>query len=64
MRISSKRSDCLGLDIGLVTANVLLKLQQLGSKLDLVLQKVLCIKVVLGRIAGVLLNVQADGGAG
>lgn len=54
----------LGLDIRLVTANVLLELEQLRRKLDLVLQEVLGIKIVLGGVVGVLLNVQADGGAG
>lgn len=61
---SSSHCRSLGLDIGLVTANVLLKLQQLRRKLDFLLQEVLGIQVVLGGVVGVLFNVQADGGAG
>jgi hypothetical protein len=37
----------LGLDIGLVTADVLLELEKLSGKLDLLLQEVLSIELVL-----------------
>lgn len=50
----------LGLDIGLVTADVLLELEELSGKLDLLLKEVLSIELILGGIAGVLLNVKAD----
>lgn len=53
----------LGADIGLVAADVLLELEELRGKLDLGLEEVLRVLVVGGRVAAVLLNVQADGGA-
>lgn len=42
---------------------MLLKLEQLGSKLNLLLQEDLGVQVVGGRIVAVLLQVQTDGGA-
>lgn len=53
----------LGLDIRLVTADVLLKLEKLSGKLDLLLEEILSVQFVLGGIVGVLLNVQANGGS-
>lgn len=55
---------CLGLDIRLVTVDMLLELQKSRSELDLGLQEILGIKVVSGGVARVLFNVQADGGTG
>jgi hypothetical protein len=62
---SNTRNDVsrLGLDIRLVTADVLLKLEKLSGKLDLLLEEILSVKFVLGGIVGVLLNVQANGGS-
>lgn len=54
----------LSLDIGLVAADVLLELEELSSELDLGLEEILGIKIVGGGVAGVLLDVKADGGAG
>ena len=53
----------LGLDIRLVTADMLLKLEKLSGKLDLLLEEILSVQFVLGGIVGVLLNVQANGGS-
>lgn len=53
----------LGLDVRLVTADVLLKLQKLCGKLDLLLEEILSVQFVLGGVVGVLLNVQANGGS-
>lgn len=43
---------------------MLLELEQLSGKGNLFLEEVLGIEVVLGSIAGVLLDVQADSGTG
>lgn len=51
----------LSLNIRLITANMLLELEKLGSKLDFLLQEILGIQIVLGCIIGVLLNVQTNG---
>lgn len=51
----------LGLDVRLVTADMLLELEKLSCKLDLLLQEVLSIELIFGGVAGVLLNVKADG---
>lgn len=45
----------LGADIGLVAADVLLELEELGGKLDLGLQEVLGVQVIGGGVAAVLL---------
>lgn len=54
----------LGLDIGLITANELLELEKLGGHLDLGLEEVLGVQVVRLGVGAVLLEVQANGGAG
>lgn len=56
-------ASCLGLYVRLVTADVLLELEKLCGKLDLLLEEVLGVQFVLGGIVGVLLNVQANGGS-
>lgn len=53
----------LGLDVRLVTADVLLKLEKLCGKLDLLLKKILSVQFVFRGVVGVLLNVQANGGS-
>jgi hypothetical protein len=42
---------------------MLLKLEERGGKFDLLLEEVLSIHVVGGRVAAVLLEVETDGGA-
>ena len=53
----------LCLDIGLITANMLLELQQLSRELNLSLEEVLGIHVVGRGVAAVLLDVETDGSA-
>lgn len=55
-------STFLRLDIRLVAANKLLKLQQLRGHLYLRFEEVLSVHVVRGGVTAVLFNVQADGG--
>lgn len=62
-QMTSSRASPLGLDIGLVTANMLLKLEQLRGELDLLLQEVLSIQLVFRGVASVLLDVQTDCGS-
>lgn len=52
----------LRLDIWLGAANVLLQLEQVCGKLDVVLEVLLSIQAVLALVVLVLLNVQTDGG--
>lgn len=56
------RKEHLGLDVGLVTADVLLELEQASGELDLLLEEDLCVEVVGGGVAAVLFQIQADGG--
>jgi hypothetical protein len=51
----------LGLDIRLCAADVLLKLQEVGRELDVVLEVILCVEIVCGLVTAVLLDVQTDG---
>lgn len=60
---SHQIAQLLCLDIGLVTTNVLLELQELSGELDLGLEEVLSVQVVGRGITAVLLDVEADGGA-
>lgn len=53
----------LGLDIRFGTADVLLQLQQTSCELDVVFEVVLCVQVVSGLVACVLLDVQTNGSA-
>lgn len=55
--------DCLGLNIGLLTADKLLELEELQGEGDVVGKVFLGIEAELGAIALVALNVQTDGGA-
>lgn len=55
---------CSCLDIRLVTANMLLELEELGSEGYLASQEVLSIKIVCVGVVAVLLNVQPDSSAG
>lgn len=53
-------ANSLGLDIGRITSNVFVELQQFSCKLDVRLEEVLCIQAIGLGVACVLLNVESD----